>query len=75
MKAAQTKLEQTNSVYNLQSTEQAVKWMNTVCGYPVKSTWINVIKAGNFMRLPMLTETNIKKYYLEISKTPKGHLN
>merc|ERR1712194_376892 len=74
-KAARLKLEQANSVYDLPSTEQAVKWMHAVCGYPVKSTWIKAIKAGNFMRWPMLTETNIKKYYPETSKTSKGHLN
>ena len=49
--------------------------MHTVCGYPVKSTWIKAIKAGNFMGWPMLTETNIKKYYPETSETSKGHLN
>ena len=74
-KAARTKLEQANSVYDLPSTEQAVKWMHVVCGYPVKLTWIKAIKAGNFMGWPMLAETNIKKYYPETSETSKGHLN
>ena len=36
-KAARTKHKQANSVYDLPSTEQAVKWMHTVCGYPVNS--------------------------------------
>ncbi len=35
-KKARQALRQANSVYNLPSTEQAVKWMNAVCGYPVK---------------------------------------
>ena len=74
-KAARTKLEQANSVYDLPSTEQTVKWMHALCGYPAKSTWIKAIKVGNFMGWPMLTETNIKKYYLETSETSKGHLN
>ena len=33
-----TSLRQANSVYDLPSTEQAIKWMHAVCGYPVKST-------------------------------------
>ena len=37
-KTESLKLSQANSVYNLPSTEQAIKWMHTVCGYPVKST-------------------------------------
>jgi len=37
-KKAQHALLQANSVYNLPSTEQGIKWMHAVCKYPVKST-------------------------------------
>jgi hypothetical protein len=37
-KKARQALDQANSEYDLPSTEQAVKWMHAVCGYPVKST-------------------------------------
>jgi hypothetical protein len=53
-KKARRALEQANSVYDLPSTEQAVKWMHAVCGYPVKSTWLKAIKAGNFVGWPIL---------------------
>ena len=49
--------------------------MHAVCGYPVKSTWMKAIKAGNFMGWPLLTETNVKKYYPETKETPERHLN
>eukprot|EP00804_Cyclotella_cryptica_P002334 CCRYP_004053-RC/>CCRYP_004053-RC protein AED:0.43 eAED:0.24 QI:0/-1/0/1/-1/0/1/0/513 len=49
--------------------------MHAVCGYPVKSTWLKAIKAGNFVGWPLLTEANVKKYYPESTETPKGHLN
>jgi hypothetical protein len=49
--------------------------MHAVCGYPVKSTWLKAIKAGNYMGWPMLTEHNVRKYYPEMIKTAKGHLN
>ena len=68
-------LRQANSVYDLPSTEQAIKWMHAVCGYPVKSTWLKAVKAGNYVGGPMLTERNVKKYYPETSETAKGHLN
>ena len=68
-------LRQANSVYDLPSTEQAIKWMHAVCGYPVKSTWLKAVKAGNYVGWPMLTEHNVKKYYPETIKTAKGHLN
>jgi hypothetical protein len=68
-------LLQANSVYDLPSTKQAIKWMHPVCSYLVKSTWLKAINAGNYVGWPMLTERNVQKYYPEIIKTAKGHLN
>jgi len=65
----------TNSVYDLLSTEQAIKWMNAVCGYPVKTTWIKAVKAGNFIGWPLLTVRNIRKYHPEPVEMSKGHIN
>ena len=61
-KQAQKALRQANSVYDLPSTKQAIKWMHTVCGYPVKSAWLKAIKAGNYVDWPMLNERNVQKY-------------
>jgi hypothetical protein len=49
--------------------------MHAVCGYPVKSTWIKAVQAGNFIGRPLLTVKNLQKYYLKTTETPKGHLN
>ena len=49
--------------------------MHTVCGYPVKSTWLEAVKAGNYTGWPLLTERNVSKYYPETDETPKSHLN
>ena len=68
-------LQEANSVYNLPTTEEALKRMHTVCGYPVKPTWIKAMKAGNFTGWPMLNKRNVAKYYPETTETPKGHLN
>lgn len=74
-KKAKQVLRQANSVYDLPSIEEAVKWMHAVCGYPVKSTWLKAIRAGNFMGWPLLTERNVSKYYPETEETPKGHMS
>ncbi len=74
-KLAQKALRQANSIFNLPSTKQAIKWMHAVCGYSVKSTWLKAIKVGNYVGWPMLTECNVQTYYLETIKTAKGHLN
>lgn len=73
----QTKLylEQANSVYDLLSVEEAVKWMQAVYGYPVKLTWLKEISAGNIDGWPIINKNNVKKYYPETDKTSKGHLN
>ena len=68
-------LQEANSIYDLPTTEEAIKWMHAVCGYPVKSTCVKAIKAGNFIGWPMLNKRNVVKYYLETTDTPKGHLN
>ncbi len=49
--------------------------MHAVCGYPVKSTWLKAIKAGNYMGWPMPNERNVQKYYPKTIETAKGHLN
>ena len=74
-KTTRDTLQQANSVYDLPSTEQAIRWMHAVCGFPVKSTWLKAVKAGNYIGWPMLTTKNVTKYYPETIETPKGHLN
>eukprot|EP00804_Cyclotella_cryptica_P024857 CCRYP_020547-RA/>CCRYP_020547-RA protein AED:0.45 eAED:0.45 QI:0/0/0/1/0/0/3/0/290 len=49
-KKARTVLSQAHSIYNLPSTEQAIKWMHAVCGYPVKSTWLKAAQAERTSR-------------------------
>ncbi len=74
-KQAWKALRQANSVYDLPSTKQAIKWMHAVCGYPVKSTWLKAIKVGNYVGWPMLTERNVQKYYPKTIEPAKRHLN
>jgi hypothetical protein len=69
------KLQEANSVYDLPTTEQAIKWLHAVCGYPVKSTWLKAIKAGNFVGWPLLTEKNLNKYCPTADETAKGHMS
>jgi len=72
-KKAKHILQQAKSVYDLPSTEHAIKWMHAVCGYPVKSTWLAAIEAGNYIGWPFLTACDVKKYYPETTATPNGH--
>ena len=49
--------------------------MNTVYSFPVKSNWLETIRSRNYVRCPLLTVSNIHKYYPKMNETPKGHLN
>ena len=62
-------------MYDLPSTEQAIRWMHAVCWYLVKSTLLKAIKAGNFVGCPLSMERNVNKYYPGTAETPKGHMN
>jgi hypothetical protein len=68
-------LQQANSIYDLPTIKQAIKWIHAACGYPVKSTWLKAVKAGNFHGWLLLKEKNINKYFPEADETTKGHLN
>ena len=70
IKAEIIQLQLERSLYDLSYKEEAIKWIHTVCGYPVKS-----IKAGNHVGWTMLTERNITRYYPETNETPKRNLN
>ena len=74
-KEARKKIQKSHSVYYLPSKEDAVKWIHTVCGYPVKSTWIKSIKLGNYVGWPKLNKLNVARYYPKTNDTPKVHLN
>ena len=49
--------------------------MHAVCGYPVKSTWLKSICAGNYVGWPLLSIENVYRHYPETEEKPKGHLN
>ena len=68
-------LQQANSVYDLPPTEEAIKWIHAVFGYPVKSTWIKDTEAGNCTGWPMMNGLNVAKYCPDTTKTLNGHLH
>ena len=62
-------------MYDLPTTEEAIKWMNATYRYPVKSTWLKAIKAGNFTGWPVISKKEVTRYYPETDATPKGHMS
>ena len=62
------------SAYNLPSVADLIRYFLTVAGYPVRSTWLKAIGAGNYSSWTGLTLTNATKYCPYSKATIMGHL-
>ena len=62
------------SVYELTSMEALVGYMHAAAIFPVKSSWLKVIKNGNFDSWPVLTYNNTAQYCPHSVETLKGHM-
>jgi hypothetical protein len=51
-----------NSAYHTTSKRELALFYHAVAGYPVPSTWIKAIQAGNYTTWPSLTATLITKH-------------
>jgi hypothetical protein len=47
--------DEINNVYNLPSTKQSIRYLHAATGFLVKSTWMEAIKAGNYVTWLRLT--------------------
>ena len=59
---------------DLPSVGALVHYLHAAAGFPVKSTWLAAIKAGNYSSWPGLTYANASKYCPDSVETTKGHL-
>ena len=54
--------------------EALIHYFHAAAGYPVRSTWLKSISAGNYYPWPGLTLTNATKYCPSAKATIMGHL-
>ena len=71
--ALRTTLE-ANSAYDIPSVEALIRYLHAEAGYPVRSTWLTAISAGNYSSWPGLTLANATKYCTSATSTIMGHL-
>ena len=62
------------SAYDLPSVEALIRYFHAASGYPVRSTWLTAISAGNYLSWPGLTLANATKYCPSDTATIMGHL-
>ena len=60
--------------YDLPSIGALIRYFHATAGYPVRSTWLKVIGAGNYSTCPGLTLANATKYFPSATDTILGHL-
>lgn len=68
------KIEQVNTVYDLPSIGQSVRYLHAAAGFPVEESWIKAIKAGNYNTWPNLTPSIVRRHFPESDETQKGHM-
>jgi hypothetical protein len=66
--------EEANNVYSLPSIPQTIPYLHAATGFPVKETWMDAIKAGNFITWPSLTILAVRKHFPDSDGTQKGHM-
>ena len=62
------------NAHDLPSVGSLVRYLHAAAGFPVKSTWLAAIKAGNFSTCTGLTYANASKYCPICKDTSKDHL-
>ena len=62
------------NTHDLPSVCALVHYLHACAGFPVRSTWLAAIKAGNFSSWPGLTYTNAEKYCPLSVETLQGHM-
>ena len=67
--------EAAHNLFELPSIREGIRYLHASLGFPVKSTWLKAIRAGNFAGWPLVTVENVHKYFPESEETPMGHLN
>ena len=66
--------ESANSVYELPSTKEMVRFLHAALGYPTKATMLTAAKHGNLVTFPGLTPENISRHFPDSVETQKGHM-
>jgi hypothetical protein len=51
--------EEANNIYSFPSIPHTMTYLHAAAGFPIKETWMDTIKAGNFIAWPSLTTSAV----------------
>jgi hypothetical protein len=66
--------ERANAIFELPSTRQTILYHHASAGFPVKETFVNAVRAGNYATWPGLTIAALHKYFPNLDEMQKGHM-
>jgi hypothetical protein len=66
--------ERANAIFKLPSTHQTILYHHASAGFPVKETFLDAVRAGNYATWPGLTVAALQKYFPDSDETQKGHM-
>jgi hypothetical protein len=66
--------EKANAIFKLPSTRQIILYHHALAGFPIKETFLDAIRAGNYATWPGLTVAVLHKYFPDLDETQKGHM-
>ena len=66
--------ETIQSVYELRTQREMVRYYHAAAGFPVKTTWVAAIANNQYSSWPGLTVEAVERHFPESLETQKGHM-
>jgi hypothetical protein len=66
--------ERANAIFELPSTRQTILYHHASAGFPIKETFLDAVRAGNYATWPGLTVAALHKYFPDSDEMQKGHM-
>jgi hypothetical protein len=67
-------VDKANAIFDLPNTCQSLMYFHAVAGFPVKETFLDAVRAGNYATWPGLMTALIAKHFPDSEETQKGHM-
>jgi hypothetical protein len=63
-----------NAIFNLPNTRHSLLYYHALAGFPMRETFLDAVRAGNYATWPGLTTTLIAKHFPNSEEMQKGHM-
>jgi hypothetical protein len=67
-------VDKANAIFDLLDTRHSLLYYHALAGFPMKETFLDTVRAGNYTTWPGLTTTLIAKHFPISEETQKGHM-